>query len=255
MALAAPLDCKATDYHQQRYKSYLLDSQPSDSSYAAYVRKQIDDYPTVPKALGPARQLNYLLALNLIECEDVLPSLIRAIVNMIRLVQGDADRSGRFHVSIIENGSTDRSPALLWLFSRMLIELHVGFTIKVDSRTRTTSVGHRVEELARLRNEVLKPLFYGPAGTFDRVIFFNDVHLCEMDILELMYSHEMQEADMSCGMDWLEDHVEKNGEKITVGWIGRFKGSSSNRRTHYCYSLVQQSVFYDTWVARDMDGG
>ena len=63
--------------------------------------------------------------------------------------------------------------------------------------------------MAELRNLALRPLFDAPEGTYDRVLFVNDVQLCEADMLEMMLQHEVQEADMSCGMDYKELRIKE----------------------------------------------
>lgn len=106
----------------------------------------------------------------------------------------------------------------------------VGFTIVSDAASGNKVEGSRIGALAALRNKVLEPVFQSPVGTFDRILFLNDVHLCEADILELLFSHEVQQADVSCGMDYKELEIPE------------FKDIG--------YPLI----FYDTWVARDMSG-
>lgn len=76
----------------------------------------------------------------------------------------------------------------------------------------------------------MAPMYEAPEGTFDRVVFINDVHLCEADLLEILLQHEVQEADMSCGMDYKELRIKE------------FEAQG--------YPLL----FYDVWVARDMLG-
>lgn len=76
----------------------------------------------------------------------------------------------------------------------------------------------------------MAPLYEAPEGTFDRVLFINDVHMCEADLLEILLQHEVQEADMSCGMDYKELKIPEFAEQG--------------------YPLL----FYDVWVARDMLG-
>lgn len=136
----------------------------------------------------------------------------------------------RFHVSIYENGSKDDTPAQLYLLAQLLDRIGTGHTIISDPlRVSGAPPQKRIPNLAELRNLALKPLYDAPAGTYDRVLFINDVHFCEADLYEIMLQHEVQEADMSCGMDYKELQIPE------------FAG-------HY------PLLFYDTWVARDMQG-
>ncbi|KAI5480573.1 hypothetical protein MNV49_000269 [Pseudohyphozyma bogoriensis] len=122
----------------------------------------------------------------------------------------------RLHISIYENASSDDTPSQLYLFSRILNRLGVGFTIVSSSKPTT---GRRIEGLAELRNKALQPLFDASPGTFDRVLFLNDVHLCEADLLEIMFQHE-------------ELQIKEFAE----------------------FDLSDRIAFYDTWVARDLLG-
>lgn len=217
-----PLNCSLNSYHRQRYAP-LFSNYTSKLSTKSSLRNRF-------KRDQPFKDLNYLIGINLIDAAAVLPSLIRAIVSLEAITKGGTSRKGKFHISILENGSKDATPAQLYLFAKILTKMRVGFTIESDVTTGTKSEGSRIATLARLRNAVLNPVFDSPPGTFDRVLFLNDVHLCETDLLELLYSHEIQKADMTCGMDYKELEI------IEFRDIG--------------YPLM----FYDTWVARDMEG-
>jgi hypothetical protein len=80
---------------------------------------------------------------------------------------------------------------------------------------------HRIDLLAKMRNEGMKPLYdTAPSGlTYDgkpwsAVIYYNDVYLSGTHFLELLHQHYMQDADMTCG--W--DHA---GRWFYDGWVGR----------------------------------
>lgn len=170
--------------------------------------------------------LKYFVALNLYESAAVLPTLIHTLHGLFSSLDPT-----RFHLSIFENGSKDDTPAQLYLLARLLDRLGVGYTIISDSKRRAGwAANERIANLASLRNLALKPLLDAPLGTFDRILFINDVHMCEADLMEILYQHEVQDADMSCGMDYKELRIKE------------FAASG--------YPLL----FYDVWVARDMLG-
>ncbi|GAA5891131.1 hypothetical protein JCM5296_004902 [Sporobolomyces johnsonii] len=174
----------------------------------------------------PRHYLNYFIAINLYDSSSVIPSLVRALRSLLTSLGPT-----RFHVSIYENGSNDATPKQLYVLAALLKRLGAGFTIVSDAeRQAGWKEGGRIEGLAELRNLALKPLYDAPPGTFDRVLFLNDVHLCEADLLELLFQHEVQSADMSCGMD--------------------FKALKIKEFEAEGYPLL----FYDVWVARDMEG-
>ncbi|POY73414.1 hypothetical protein BMF94_3752 [Rhodotorula taiwanensis] len=171
------------------------------------------------------KKRTYLVAINLFDSGDVAPALIRALYSVVSSLGPD-----RFHISIYENGSKDDTPLQLYLFAKVLRQLGAGFTINSDPDRQAGWVeGKRIVGLAELRNVVMQPMYDAPPGTFDAVIFINDVHLCEAEILEILLQHERQRADMSCGMDFKELRI---------------------KEFHPDYPLL----FYDTWVARDMQG-
>lgn len=167
-----------------------------------------------------------MIAINLFNSETVLPTLIRVLHTV--LISLDPTR---FHLSIYENGSTDDTPALLFLLAQILDRMGTGYTIISDpSRASGWAPKKRIAGLAEVRNAAMAPMYEAPEGTFDRVVFINDVHLCEADLLEILLQHEVQEADMSCGMDYKELKIKE------------FEAQG--------YPLL----FYDVWVARDMLG-
>jgi hypothetical protein len=207
--------CSLNMYQQDRYApllpSYDGPGQSNQSTLSHYL---------------PRHRLKYLVAINLFDSSTVLPSLIRALHAILTSLD-----PSRFHVSIYENGSTDTTPAQLYLFAKLLDRVGAGYTIISDSERKAGwAPDERIIGLAALRNLALRPLFEAPEGTFDRVLFLNDVHMCEADLLEILLQHEVQEADMSCGMDYKELKIKE------------FKDSG--------YPLL----FYDVWVARDMLG-
>lgn len=204
--------CALTPLHQARYAPLLPSYRPPRRQEAVHATSRND--------------LTYLVALNLFSSSTVLPSLIRALVALLTSLGPT-----RFHISIYENGSTDTTPTQLYLFAQILRQLGAGFTLHSDpARPAGFPEGSRIDTLAELRNLALRPLFDAPEGTYDRVLFVNDVQLCEADMLEMMLQHEVQEADMSCGMDYKELRIKE------------FEAQG--------YPLD----FYDVWVARDMLG-
>ncbi|GAA6003641.1 hypothetical protein JCM10207_003523 [Rhodosporidiobolus poonsookiae] len=173
----------------------------------------------------PRSSLTYFVALNLYDSASVAPSLIRALHAVLSSLG-----PSRFHVSIYENGSHDDTPLQLFLLAKLLRQIGAGYTIVSDPNLRSGfKEGKRIEGLAALRNRAMQPLYDAPAGTWDRVVFINDVHLCEAELLEVLLQHEVQDADMSCGMDFKELQIPE------------FEGN---------YPLL----FYDSWVARDFLG-
>jgi alpha-1,3-mannosyltransferase len=121
---------------------------------------------------------------------------------------------GRFHDGIYE---------ILHSFSPLFAILNLIYTLTTNAIDPKAETGvDRIEALVILRNQALHPLisstdFFDPDTT---VLFINDVALCMEDILELIHQRRLQQADMTCAMDW----------------------------------IYGGSAFYDVWVSRVING-
>ncbi|KZP08913.1 glycosyltransferase family 69 protein [Athelia psychrophila] len=144
------------------------------------------------------------LALNLLDAQWPLATLLHELPTVLRHLGPDV------FVSVLENGSTDRTPGMLGVLANLLDVHGVAYRIEVrgDDAISDKSGGRRIFELAKLRNEVMQPLYDGSAARavgveeFERVLFMNDIIFCAADILEILYEHENQGADMTCSLDW-----------------------------------------------------
>lgn len=127
--------------------------------------------------------------------------------------------------SLLEGGSDDGSGEILSGAMRDHL-LFIGVPPEnIFIRTKLPPINweghHRIELLADMRNAGMKP-FYDtfPAGLspdgnpWTGVIYYNDVYLSALHVLELMHQHVSQEGDMTCG--W--DHA---GKWFYDGWVGR----------------------------------
>jgi alpha-1,3-mannosyltransferase len=129
-------------------------------------------------------------------------------------------------LSIVEGRSSDGTYEVLTALNKSLPE-GVDYYFSTSEIDPTSS--GRIGSLAELRNLAIKPLtehrerFSAEETT---VIFFNDVAACPDDVLELVHQRVLQEADMTCAMDW--NYVDYSGS----------------------YRLT----FYDVWIARTMSG-
>ncbi|PLW18951.1 hypothetical protein PCANC_11844 [Puccinia coronata f. sp. avenae] len=129
-------------------------------------------------------------------------------------------------VSVYENGSSDQTKALLRLFDGLSRSVGIRVVIRTSLRTRG-AFHHRIEYLAEVRNAALAPLQElrdSEGELFDTVIFMNDVLPCTDDLLELIWQSRRQNAGITCGADYI------------------------------FHEEIAQPVFYDNWVARDING-
>ncbi|KAJ1821553.1 hypothetical protein GGH91_001192 [Coemansia sp. RSA 2671] len=155
------------------------------------------------------------LAANLYNNEKVLPNMAAQLLEL-----ADTLGHNRIFISIYENGSTDRTKEILRRFNETLNALGIAHKIVTDKTPKPKHI-HRIEYLAKLRNYALEPL-YSDGAKFGRVAFLNDVYFCQADLLELLFQSQTHGAHLTCGEDF----------DIWKGEIG----------------------FYDTWVARNIQG-
>ncbi|KDN34040.1 hypothetical protein RSAG8_12873, partial [Rhizoctonia solani AG-8 WAC10335] len=129
-------------------------------------------------------------------------------------------------VSIYENGSSDQTKALLRIFDSLTRSVGMRVVIRTSMRRRG-AFNHRIEYLAEVRNAAMVPLHElreNEGEVFDSVVFMNDVLPCIDDVLELIWQSRRQNAGLTCAADYM------------------------------FHDGVGAPVFYDNWVARDING-
>ena len=139
-----------------------------------------------------------LIALNLYNSESILQSLASNLLTL-------ADFLGDVTNSIYENGSTDRTSDALSHLATVLSLANIIHSVRMEVQGTDWSAVHRIEQLAKYRNEAISPLF-DPAFTatpFDTVLFINDIFCCPVDALELLLQRRIQNADAVCGLEWI----------------------------------------------------
>ena len=139
------------------------------------------------------------LALNLLDNERIMPTFLQSLSTLLPLMS-----PSRFFISIAENGSKDQTPTILRILARMLRVFGTSYRIKSEGETNIADKSNhmRIAALVAVRNLALQPLYDGGLGKFDTVLFINDVVHCPADILEVLYQHWKQRADMTCSVDW-----------------------------------------------------
>lgn len=175
------------------------------------------------------------IAINLHNSQHVLPNMIHQIMTLLDVLEDDhphyfstQKKRKKVFVSVFESGSTDdQTKSLLNLWRLILQEKGIENHI-VQSRLSPAENAHRIEFLADVRNRALEPMLNpNQPRKFDRVLFVNDVLFCASDVLKLMEQVINQDdISMACGMDF---DLDKQQQPNKLG-------------------------FYDTWVARDIQG-
>jgi alpha-1,3-mannosyltransferase len=189
----------------------------------------------------------YLLALNLYDNEEVLPSLASTILRVADYL-GPANT----YVSIFENGSTDRTPLGLAHLAAALTALGTGHTITSDPTPTSWSNADRIAQvslvlrrrctlsdllalpvrmqLAVYRNIALAPVKRPSTNqqSFKDIVFINDVYVCPQDTFELLYQRQLQNAHAVCAVDWRATKpwpaaLWPTSVKMYDNWVRRFQ--------------------------------
>ena len=159
------------------------------------------------------QEKRFFFALNLYQCEYVLPRLLGSVVEAIKKL-GPEDCV----LSIVGGRSDDLTTEILWALRKEIEALNVTYYLGTSDVDPWEDGHDRITELAKLRNFALAPLYaqHQRWSTDATVVFINDVSICTDDILELVYQKHFQKADMVCAMDW--DNL---GTTYYDSWIGR----------------------------------
>ena len=129
----------------------------------------------------------------------MLPFWQRELLKTL-LVIANRERSNVF-VSIYESGSTDATQAWLRELENALQQIGVPSKIHIGGSDRGSYAG-RIEHLAALRNEALRPMLDG-AESWDEVVYLNDVFFCAEGVIEMLLSGRESNADMVCSTDYV----------------------------------------------------
>ncbi|KAJ5924202.1 hypothetical protein N7466_008389 [Penicillium verhagenii] len=153
------------------------------------------------------RLVRYFFALNLHEAVDALPQLMSSIFEAVKYL-------GAKHcaVSIVDNESQDGTWEILEALKPWLDSMDVPYFLASSRHSLSRRDDASQATLADLRNQALEPLkatgeepvqalssMYSPEAV---VIFLDNIVLCPEDILELVFQHINQGAQMTCAFDW-----------------------------------------------------
>ncbi|KAF5371766.1 hypothetical protein D9758_003584 [Tetrapyrgos nigripes] len=191
---------------------------PPPSVYTSFLSQDSDSLTPSNNGRGPHK---YFFAINLYNSFDIIPDLFSTLFRVSSILGYP-----NVFVSIYENGSTDQTKALLRIYDALTRAVGLRVTIRTSSRTRG-AFNHRIEYLAEVRNAAFVPLHElreTQGEYFDTIVFMNDILPCVDDLLELIYQSRLNSAGITCAADYMY------------------------------HSELGQPVFYDNWVARDING-
>ncbi|KAL5514622.1 hypothetical protein ACEPAG_1938 [Sanghuangporus baumii] len=211
----------------ERYSPLIGHQTPSRSSWFGALglnpfdgAVDVDALQHVRRDLTPQTH-KYFFAINLYNSFDIIPDLFASMFRVGAILGYQ-----NIFVSIYENGSTDQTQALLRIFDALMHSVGMRVIIKSSNRKRGIHA-HRIEYLAEVRNAAMAPLYElrdSENEYFDSVIFMNDILPCVDDLLELIWQSRRQNAGVTCAADYMY------------------------------HDEIRQPVFYDNWVARDING-
>ncbi|KAF9531154.1 CAP59-like protein [Crepidotus variabilis] len=192
-----------------------------DSFEAAHAQSKAGQGQSQSQAVYKPNTHKYYFAINLYNSFDIIPDLFSTLFRLSSILGFP-----NVFVSIYENGSTDQTKALLRIFDALTKSVGMRVTIRISTRTRG-AFNHRIEYLAEVRNSAFVPLHElrdEEGEYFDSIVFMNDILPCVDDLLELIYQSRLNNAGITCAADYMY------------------------------HQDLQAPVFYDNWVARDING-
>ncbi|SCV70091.1 BQ2448_1485 [Microbotryum intermedium] len=210
-AFSTPRDLRSVD--QELTKRFVELGMVESTMQCQALTPTPEKYAQLPHK-GP-----YLLALNLYNSAAVLPTLVSTIMQLVAFLG-----TNNAYVSIFENGSSDQTQMGLANFAAALTSLGVGHSITTDDRSTRWDKVDRIAQLSVYRNVALAAVNATVRGKkIEEVVFINDVYLCPMDALELVYQRHHQQADASCALDWRNSKpwFGKSGVKFYDNWVSR----------------------------------
>ena len=197
-------------------------SSAAEKQLSAYLQRSLLDFPRSSlNEIQMKRNRRVFFAMNLHNAAEVIPLLLSTVLKVCLFFFASPSGGGECYISIYESGSTDATRALLDKFAVDLRTLAIPHTITLWGQERHPNQ-HRIEFLAEMRNEALAPLFRN-SSAWDEVVFLNDVIMCASSLLELIRVKHFHGADITSGMDYI--YLEPHG-----------------------------TIFYDTWVNKDIAG-
>jgi len=205
----------------ERYAPLIGHKTPSRRSWLESLGLGTDDHSQSNKRDLASSEHKYFFAINLYNSFDIIPDLFATLFRVAAILG--------YHnvfVSIYENGSTDQTKALLRIFDALTRSVGMRITIRTSMRTRG-AFNHRIEYLAEVRNAAFVPLHElrdSESEYFDTIVFMNDVLPCLDDLLELIWQSRRNNAGITCAADYMY------------------------------HDEIGSPVFYDNWVARDING-
>nr|XP_031858426.1 uncharacterized protein CI109_006189 [Kwoniella shandongensis]KAA5525498.1 hypothetical protein CI109_006189 [Kwoniella shandongensis] len=159
----------------------------------------------------------YLLVTNTRQIADSLPDLINTFIVLTTYLS-----PSKVYISILEGPSSDctssalKSVLLPALHSLGIPSSHI--RIVTDEPKIDWDKHNRIEKIAELRNRALSPLWEERWGEqTEAIVFFNDVYIHAVDVLELLFQHLRNGAGITTGMDWWK----KRPEYYYDIWVGR----------------------------------
>ncbi|PWY93410.1 hypothetical protein BO94DRAFT_532344 [Aspergillus sclerotioniger CBS 115572] len=199
------------------------------------------DLPIKPSSLSNPK-IKYFFALDLYQATHILLPLMGTIIETMRFLGPEYCA-----LSIVEGRSTDGTYDILDRLKSELAAMGVRYYLSTNDLNPKAVWEDRIKHLSTLRNQALKPLTSAGVGKFSpyaadtTVLFINDIVLCVEDLLELLYQHQFQHAQMTCAFDW-----NAGGGSFYDSWVSRsMSGNLFFEITHDAKYWLTQDMFFD----------
>ncbi|PYI34401.1 hypothetical protein BP00DRAFT_64999 [Aspergillus indologenus CBS 114.80] len=187
-------------------------------------------------------KVKYFFALDLYQAAHILMPLMGAILDTMRFVGPQYCA-----LSIVEGRSTDGTYDILVALERELAAMGVRYFLGTNDLNPKAEGEDRIKDLAILRNQAIAPLVAAGTGKFSPyaadtlIVFVNDIVLCTEDLLELIYQHQQQDAQMTCAFDW-----NAGGGSFYDSWVSRsMSGNLFFEITHDARYWIGKDMFFD----------
>jgi len=180
------------------------------------------------QVLDKLRRKHIFFAALLHSNEPIIIDWVDQLLKTIQII-GNQNMSNIF-VSIHCSGFDSTTQYINNYVKRKLINMNVKFDIQANNNWDSikTIPTNRIGRLATLRNIALRHLYLSKLHLYDEVVFLNDVVFCASDVIYVLASNVRLQADMSCATDFITSYHDD--------------------------SKTLQALFYDTWVATDING-
>ncbi|OMJ13508.1 Alpha-1,3-mannosyltransferase CMT1 [Smittium culicis] len=145
------------------------------------------------------RKRKYFFSMNFYNNEDIIPFIIEELMLLFKFLGPE-----NIFLSVYENGSTDNTKKLLYLFRSVLNDYGLRHRI-IIAKAKKPKWYDDIRYHSKIRNKALEPLKSEEelGNVYDKIVFMDSVLFCHTDILEILYQSDYQGSDLTSPYDYL----------------------------------------------------